>query len=32
MTFLDWCDAAILVVLVIWATMDRCQIYLRKPK
>ena len=29
--FLDYCDAAILAVLIVWSVMDRCGTYLRKP-
>lgn len=32
MSYLDWCDTAILGVLVLWAAMDRCRIYFRKEQ
>jgi hypothetical protein len=30
MTF--WTDFVILIVLLTWMTLDRCQVYFRKPK
>lgn len=32
MTYLDACDTAILVVIIVWAAMDRLSIYIRKDR